>query len=142
MYVIEHLEEGFKDSKWSLLEYEHILNVVGKQKLLITNIKPDHSKLLSSDFKVYSESITKLSLADKNKICFMDMRAKDNLTPDDSKEFEYLVYGGVLGDHPPRDRCKHLRDFGFKLRKLGNRQMTTDTAVMVSRLILEEKKKN
>ena len=37
----------------------------------------------------------------ESNICFMDMRGEKVLSPEDSKQFEFLIFGGVLGDHPP-----------------------------------------
>jgi ribosome biogenesis SPOUT family RNA methylase Rps3 len=45
----------------------------------------------------------------ESNICFMDMRGEKVLSPEDSKQFEFLIFGGVLGDHPPQDRVKDLR---------------------------------
>lgn len=73
-------------------------------------------------------------------ICFMDMRGEKQLAPEDSKQFEFLIFGGILGDHPPQDRSKDLRSHFANVRQLGSVQMTTDTAVLVSREILEEGK--
>ena len=51
---------------------------------------------------------------------------------------KFVVFGGILGDHPPKDRAKEFREQNFKqIRHLGKIQMTTDTAVMVSSEILE-----
>ena len=36
-----------------------------------------------------------------SKICFMDMRAEKELCPDDAKTLKFVVFGGILGDHPP-----------------------------------------
>lgn len=47
-----------------------------------------------------------------------------------------FVFGGILGDHPPRDRTKLLRADIETLRNLGQPQLSTDTAVLVSKLIL------
>jgi ribosome biogenesis SPOUT family RNA methylase Rps3 len=47
----------------------------------------------------------------------------------------------VSGDDPPRDRTSELRKKGFEGRRLGPKQMTTDTAVRVTRLVVEEKSK-
>ena len=47
-----------------------------------------------------------------------------------------FVFGGILGDHPPRDRTKLLRNDIETLRHLGQPQLSTDTAVLVSKLIL------
>ena len=39
----------------------------------------------------------------------------------------------MTGDDPPRDRTSELRSLGFPSRRLGPVQMTTDTALGVSR---------
>jgi ribosome biogenesis SPOUT family RNA methylase Rps3 len=40
----------------------------------------------------------------------MDMRADKVLSPGDSKQFSFVVFGGILGDHPPQDRAKEFRE--------------------------------
>jgi len=52
----------------------------------------------------------------------LDMRAEKTLSKSDNEVFDAYIFGGVLGDHPPRDRCKYLRDDGFELRVLGKLQ--------------------
>lgn len=47
-----------------------------------------------------------------------------------------MVFGGVLGDHPPRDRPAPIRELFTAVRHLGSLQLATDTAVLVSRLVL------
>jgi ribosome biogenesis SPOUT family RNA methylase Rps3 len=51
------------------------------------------------------------------------------------------VFGGILGDHPPRDRPEPVRKHFGDIRHLGELQLATDTAVLVSRLILSNKVK-
>ena len=81
-----------------------------------------------------------LSLGDKKidftNICLMDLRGKSVLNPKDKNNFQVFIFGGILGDHPPRDRTSSLRKEQFELRHLGNIQLATDTAVLVSRLII------
>ena len=45
----------------------------------------------------------------------------------------------MLGDDPPRDRTSELRVLGFPHRHLGSIQMTTDTALGVTKLVVEDK---
>ena len=45
----------------------------------------------------------------------------------------------VPGDDPPRDRTGELRVLGFPTRHLGPVQMTTDTALGVTKLVVEDK---
>lgn len=44
-----------------------------------------------------------------------------------------------LGDDPPRDRTSELRVLGFPGRHLGSVQMTTDTALGVTKLVVCDK---
>ena len=45
----------------------------------------------------------------------------------------------LLGDDPPRDRTAELRVLGFPGRHLGPIQMTTDTALGVTKLVVTDK---
>ena len=42
------------------------------------------------------------------------------------------------GDDPPRDRTGELRILGFPTRHLGSIQMTTDTALGVTKLVVQD----
>ena len=48
---------------------------------------------------------------------------------------------GGAGDDPPRDRTGELRVLGFPTRHLGPVQMTTDTALGVTKMIVQDKSK-
>jgi len=45
----------------------------------------------------------------------------------------------MLGDDPPRDRTSQLRAMGFPSRHLGSVQMTTDTALGVTKMVADDK---
>ncbi|KAJ3363088.1 hypothetical protein HDU91_003130, partial [Kappamyces sp. JEL0680] len=67
----------------------------------------------------------------------VDPSASQELVPDDANHYDYLLFGGILGDDPPRDRTGILRRMGFATRHLGPVQMTTDTAVLVAQQIIQ-----
>ena len=50
-----------------------------------------------------------------------------------------LIVQGILGDDPPRDRTGELRVLGFPNRHLGPVQMTTDTALGVTKKVVVDK---
>lgn len=54
--------------------------------------------------------------------------------------FTFFLFGGILGDDPPRDRTGSLRALGFPHRHLGKIQMTTDTALGVTKRVVEDGK--
>ncbi|CAH7682306.1 SAM-dependent RNA methyltransferase [Phakopsora pachyrhizi] len=71
------------------------------------------------------------------RVCLLDPKSEVLLEPKDSEEFDLFLFGGILGDDPPRDRTSQLRVMGFPTRNLGSVQMTTDTAVLVTKLVVE-----
>jgi ribosome biogenesis SPOUT family RNA methylase Rps3 len=73
------------------------------------------------------------------RVCLLDMKAESELKPEDYEEFDVFLFGGILGDHPSKDRTSYLRVEGYKSRHLGVLQMTTDTALLCTKLVLENK---
>ena len=134
IYIIEHLEPRIW--KWCLIEYKNISKIVGKENLWFTNIKRKNRNLESLG-KVIRESVTKLNL--KN-ICVLDPEAGKLLEPAEAKSFDYFIFGGILGDYPPRKRTKsELTKFikNAEARNIGEKQFSTDNAVLVVKEIAE-----
>jgi ribosome biogenesis SPOUT family RNA methylase Rps3 len=73
-----------------------------------------------------------------SRVCLLDPKAPLPLAPDDKDKFDWFLYGGILGDDPPRDRTGELRKLGFEGRHLGSVQMTTDTALGVTKIVVED----
>jgi len=138
-FIIEHLENRLYE--WCLIEYKHISKLVGKKNLIFTNIKnqKDISKLRKLG-SVKKESVAELKL---NKACLLDPKASKTLNP--KEKFDYFILGGILGDFPERGRTnKYLtsRLNNTQIRNLGKRQMSTDTAVLVTKTIAKGKPLN
>jgi len=134
MFIIEHLEP--KVFKWCVLEYSHISKWVGKQNLFFTNTR---SAVLKKFGKVEPRSIKKLHF---EKACVLDPESKTTLTPKIAKKYDYFIFGGILGDDPPKERTKvELTKFlPYPSFNLGKAQMSTDTAVIVTKMICDGKK--
>lgn len=132
-FVIEHMEP--KLWKWCLLEYKHASQIVGKNNLWFTNIKSSAGKLKKLG-KVFKQSITTMKV---KKPCILDAEANKTLKPEDAKRFSHFIIGGILGDEPPRGRTRELRIRmpNTEARNLGRKQMSTDTAVLVTHTILK-----
>lgn len=127
-YIIEHLEP--KMWKWCLFEYERMSKIVGKKNLWFTNIKKP-SKSLERYGKVIRSSVSKLNLKDA---VILDMESPSLLTPKEAKKYKYFIFGGILGDYPPRKRTK--AEITSKIKNaisfnIGKKQFSTDTAVYV-----------
>lgn len=88
-----------------------------------------------------------LPLPTWDRICLLDMDAEEALEPSDVVNFDAFLFGGILGNvhehedgtYGSDDRTAELRDLRFAQRRhLGPMQMTTDTALLVCHLVLEE----
>jgi len=132
-FIIEHMEQEVYE--WCLLEYKHISKIVGKDNLIITNVKKDKNKLRELG-TVYEQSV--VDILDKfPNTCLLDMDAQQILSTKDKNEFQYFLFGGILGDNPRKHRTQELKKkVKTQTRNLGNKQMSTDTAVYVTKKIL------
>lgn len=129
--VIEHLEPEVY--KWCEIEYAHISKVLGKENVIFTNTD---SKSLGKLGKVEKASVKDLKF---EHACVLDPEAQQTLTPEIARKYEYFIFGGILGDNPPKDRTKtELTKFlPYPAFNLGREQMSTDTAVIVVKEIYD-----
>ncbi|RDL37928.1 putative DUF431-containing protein [Venustampulla echinocandica] len=142
-YIVEHLDDEL--GPWSELEYVTIAKEshMAGAKFCLSSVPP--SLVLPEALKVVpgftadGNSVEDLYAADKSRVCLLDPSASKELSPEDGDTFDVFLFGGILGDDPPRDRTSELRKKGFEGRRLGPKQMTTDTAVRVTRIVVQEK---
>lgn len=159
-YIVEHLDPELE--KWSSLEYKCIAEesqAAGAQFYLTSVPKelklPEELKNVSA-LKVEHRGVEEIYAESKDRVCLLDPSAKKELSPEDGETFDVFLFGGILGDDPPRgslmhlvntrrrdsnaitDRTSELRKKGFEGRRLGPIQMTTDTAVRVTRMVVQE----
>ncbi|KAJ3551012.1 hypothetical protein NM688_g4950 [Phlebia brevispora] len=141
--------------KWVELEYKHMQALAGpSSEVHFTHLSHSSCSTLEELFAdtqdpkaapglAHHEGI--IELLEKrgvplDKVCLLDPKAKEALSPEDGDgRFSWFLFGGILGDDPPRDRTSDLRVLGFPHRHLGPVQMTTDTALGVTKLVVEDK---
>ncbi|CAL1710109.1 unnamed protein product [Somion occarium] len=168
-YVIEHMEEDDESSKtipkWVELEYKHMQDLAGAEsEIHFTHLSQKSCFTLQNLFSsrldsngssslknaqpkaqafAHSEGVLELMKSHNvplDKVCLLDPKAPKELSPEDGDgRFEWFLFGGILGDDPPRDRTGELRVLGFPTRHLGSVQMTTDTALGVTKIVVEDK---
>ena len=134
MRALEHLEP--RVWKWCIIEYKHISSIVGKKNLWFTNVKKG-SRELEKYGRVIKKSVAELNLKDA---CVLDPESGKELTPAAAARFKYLVFGGILGDYPPKKRTKDeltSRMHDVESFNIGKEQMSTDNAVMVVKKITD-----
>ncbi|KAJ7734778.1 SAM-dependent RNA methyltransferase [Mycena maculata] len=161
VYVIEHMEDDDETAKaippWVELEYAHMRTLAGPgAQVHFTHLSKASSASLSSVFtpqaplaeaRCHQAGVLQLILeqlgADGTaleRVCLLDPKAELPLAPEDGDgRFAWFLFGGILGDDPPRDRTSELRVMGFPTRHLGPVQMTTDTALGVTKLVVDDK---
>jgi ribosome biogenesis SPOUT family RNA methylase Rps3 len=140
-FVVEHLDPEL--GPWSALEYKTIADESRKAGCDFILSSVPASLIASEDFthvkeNARSDSIENYFADKKSQICLLDPAATQELVPEDAAKFDIFLFGGILGDDPPRDRTSELRKKGFEGRRLGPKQMTTDTAVRVTRIVIQE----
>ena len=138
-FVVEHLDPEL--GPWSALEYKTIADESRREgcSFILSSVPASllsSHELQSVGADVKSESIETYFADRKHRVCLLDPQADKELAPSASQEFDTFLFGGILGDDPPRDRTGELRKKGFAGRRLGPKQMTTDTAVRVTRMVV------
>jgi ribosome biogenesis SPOUT family RNA methylase Rps3 len=163
--ILEHMEEDDESTRalpeWVKLEYSHMLTLTAPNSSVhFTSLSqssiPPLEEYLASKASGSSSTSTSTNvnagahpepiltfLEQQNipasRVCLLDPRAEKVLAPEDGENFDVFLYGGILGDDPPRDRTGELRKLGFEGRHLLEKQMTTDTAVGVTKIVVEDK---
>ncbi|KAI0430663.1 DUF431-domain-containing protein [Xylaria sp. FL1042] len=143
-YIVEHLDPEL--GPWSELEYTAIARETGRAggSFVLSSMAPDlvarlpESLTAEAAFRAETRGVEELYPEGRERVCLLDPRAEKDISPDDKALFDVFLFGGILGDDPPRDRTSELRVKGFEGRRLGPVQMTTDTAVRVTRMVIEE----
>ncbi|KNG80224.1 hypothetical protein ANOM_011302 [Aspergillus nomiae NRRL 13137] len=135
--VVEHLDPEL--GAWSALEYGCIAresHAAGSRFLLSsvpTSLQMPEELAATEGLQVEHRSIEEIFADRKSKVCLLDPAAQAELSPADGEIFEVFLFGGIL------DRTSELRKKGYAGRRLGPKQMTTDTAVRVTRMVVHEK---
>lgn len=141
-YIVEHLDPELGD--WSALEYETIAkeSAAAGSSFILSSVDPQlrppaHWASLPQ-LHIEQRGVEELFADRKSRVCLLDPAASTELCPEDAGQFDAFLFGGILGDDPPRDRTSELRKKGYTGRRLGPVQMTTDTAVRSTRMVIQD----
>ncbi|KAJ5587921.1 DUF431 domain protein [Penicillium hispanicum] len=136
-FVVEHLDPEL--GPWSALEYGCIAresHARGARFLLSSvpaALQMPADLAATRGLEVEQRSVEEIFSDRKDKVCLLDPAAQVELSPEDGDTFEVFLFGGIL------DRTSELRKKGYIGRRLGPKQMTTDTAVRVTRMVVHER---
>lgn len=139
-FIVEHMDPELES--WQVLEYSTIAKecVESKSQFILSGLPkavPELAQVEQSPQSV--DDLVASANIPKERVCLLDPRGESDLAPEDGDKFDVFVFGGILGDDPPRDRTAELRVKGFGGRRLGKEQLTTDTAARVTRIVVQEK---
>ncbi len=140
LFVIEHLEP--KMSEWLHIEYSHAAQIVGRKRLLITNVKKkgEFRKLVEI---ARVERKRARELFKQRELIVLDPRARKKLSPTDMRGRGVIVVGGILGEDPPLGRTRELLTRTLPrapARNLGKEQFAIDGATYVAKQVLGGKR--
>jgi ribosome biogenesis SPOUT family RNA methylase Rps3 len=139
-FIVEHMDPELE--KWQILEYSTIAKECAdsKSQFILSGLPKAVPELSSVEQSPQSvDDLVSSANIPKERVCLLDPRGESDLAPEDGDKFDVFVFGGILGDDPPRDRTAELRVKGFGGRRLGKEQLTTDTAARVTRIVVQEK---
>jgi len=135
LFVIEHLEP--KLGEWLHIEYSHAARIVGKKRLLITNVKK----------KGEFHKLVKIARVERKRACelfkqreliVLDPRARKKLSPTDMRGRGVIIIGGILGEEPPLGRTRELLTRTLpraSARNLGKEQLAIDGATYLAKQV-------
>ncbi|KAI9753244.1 MAG: hypothetical protein M4579_005257 [Chaenotheca gracillima] len=136
-YIVEHIDPEL--GPWSTLEYIAIAreSAAAGSKFCLSSVSESlevPSELRQAPgVEIDHRSIESVPSIDKQRVCLLDPAASQELDPADAEQFDMFLFGGIL------DRTSELRKKGYNSRRLGPKQMTTDTAVRVTRMVIQDK---
>ncbi|KAK7749172.1 hypothetical protein SLS62_008353 [Diatrype stigma] len=139
-YIVEHLDPEL--GPWSELEYACVARetqeTANDSRFVLSSLSaaldlPDALTRVPA-FAAERRGVEDMYPGDaaRARVCLLDPQADEDLAPADAAAFDVFLFGGIL------DRTSELRKKGYAGRRLGPVQMTTDTAVRVTRMVIEE----
>ncbi len=142
--VVENLERPI--SRWQYIEYKHLANIVGKDRVFFTNIKDKYEYFCMKKItdNVYTKSINELTFKDF-RLIILDPDAKEQLKPSDFIEKTLVLIGGIMGDFPPKHRTREYISINIKrenfkdviFRNIGYGQFPIDMAGLIALLVFK-----
>lgn len=105
-YVVEHLDPEL--GPWSALEYTAIAQEshAAGAKFCLSSVPESLDMPIEfhhlPGFTIERRSSEEVYGDRKAKVCLLDPKAKTELSPADGEKFDIFLFGGILGDDPPR----------------------------------------
>jgi len=107
-FIVEHLDPELE--AWQALEYQTIYRECranGHSRFLLSGLSDPAAaqKLLDiPSTSVSGQSVEQLypTREARSRVCLLDPKGEKDISPADAEEFDVFLFGGILGDDPPR----------------------------------------
>ncbi len=105
-YIVEHLDEEL--GPWSELEYITIARESNESgsEFCLSSVPPalelPGALKAVPGFTRDGRSVEIIYAENKSRVCLLDPAATKELSPEDGDTFDVFLFGGILGDDPPR----------------------------------------
>ncbi|KAI9867318.1 MAG: hypothetical protein M1813_009596 [Trichoglossum hirsutum] len=106
LYVVEHLDPEL--GPWSKLEYLSIAeesNAAGSGFCLSSvssTLELPRELQEAPGLRIETRSVETFLADEKGRVCLLDPSATKDISPEDGDLFDIFLFGGILGDDPPR----------------------------------------
>lgn len=118
--IVEHLDSELED--WQALEYKCIArecSANGWSFVLSGLSSPAETK---QQLGLPATSLTQQGVEslfstaeERQQVCLLDPRGSQDLAPEDGEKFKVFLFGGILGDDPPRGTSVFLQSVLLQL---------------------------
>ena len=105
--IVEHLDPELED--WQALEYKCIAEECASSGFgfLLSGV---HSvSEIAKQLSLPASNLTSESVESsygteihRQRVCLLDPKGEKDLSPQDGEQFDVFLFGGILGDDPPR----------------------------------------
>lgn len=104
-YVVEHLDPEL--GPWSAFEYKAIAteSAMARVRFIVSSLQRTlelPAELRGVPGLNFDNRSVEEIFSERERVCLLDPAAKEELRPSDGDEFEVFLFGGILGDDPPR----------------------------------------
>jgi len=106
VYIVEHLDPELE--QWSALEYKTIAAESEDAGALFylssvpPNLQVPEGFRNNRGLQIEQKGVEEMFAHKKDRVCLLDPSASTELTPEDGEKFDVFLFGGILGDDPPR----------------------------------------
>ena len=108
-FIVEHLDPELEE--WQALEYKTIHQECedsNSQFILsgLTDPANAHKRLGLPMTSLQQQVVEKMypTPEARRKVCLLDPKGEKDISPEDGEDFDAFLFGGILGDDPPRGR--------------------------------------